>query len=147
MMPAHPLISTLLAIWFSLGAGLGPRFLCVCSDGTTTTQFGEQFCCDGPSEAPCPSSAERSDGTDDCVVCADGECQSTSMKSESIVAVDRLEKDTDEDWTLDGPGDQPLLWLEFLTDRSASTTSALRPLVLSGVGFCVCHLRSVILLV
>ncbi len=140
-------ISTLLALWFGLSACFGPRFLCVCADGTTTTQFGEQFCCDGPSEAPCPSSAERSDGTDDCVVCADGECQSTSMKSESIVAVDRLEKDTDEDWSLDGPDDPTFPWFEFLASRSASTTSMPRPPVLSGIGFSACHLRSVILLV
>ena len=146
-MKHHSSISILLALWFALGAGLGPRFLCICADGSTTTQFGDQFCCDGPGEDPCPVPSEHSDESSHRVACPDGGCRSTEVESELIVAVDRLEKDTDEYWTLDGPGDQPLLWLEFLTDRSASTTSALRPLVLSGVGFCVCHLRSVILLV
>lgn len=146
-MKHHPAISILLALWFGLGAGLGPRFLCACSDGTTTTQFGEQFCCDGPGEAPCPFPTEHGDDSDLCVVCADGGCQSTSMESESIVTVDRLENDTDEDWSLDGLDDPPFPWFEFLANRSASTASTPRPPVLLGVGLSACHLRSVILLV
>ncbi len=146
-MSAHPLISTLLAIWFSLGAGLGPRFLCVCADGTATTQFGEQFCCDGPGEAPCPIPSEDGEDASHSVACSDGRCQSTEVESESIVAVDRLEKDTDKDWSFDGPNDPVFPWFKFLANGSASTTFTLRPPVPLDVETSGCHLRSVILLV
>lgn len=146
-MKPHPAISILLALWFALGAGLGPRFLCICADGSTTTQFGDQFCCDGPGEDPCPVPSKHSDESSRCVACPDGGCQSTEVESESIVAVDRFEKDTDEDWSLDGPDDPTFAWFEFLASRSASTISMPQPPVLSGIGFSACHLRSVILLV
>ena len=146
-MKHHSSISILLALWFALGAGLGPRFLCICADGSATTQFGDQFCCDGPSEGPCPVPSEPSEESSHRVACADGGCQSTKVESELIIAVDRFEKDTVEDWSLGGCDDLPFTWFEFLTDRSASTISAIRPPVLLGTGFSACHLRSVILLV
>ena len=140
-------ISILLTLLLAVGAGLGPRFLCICADGTASTQFGDQFCCDGPGEDPCPIPSEHSEESSHRIACPDGGCQSTEVESELIVAVDRFEKDAVEDWSLGGPDDLPFPWFEFLTDRSAKTSSAVRPPVLSGVGFSACHLRSVILLV
>ncbi len=146
-MPLNTLITTFFAIWFGLGVGLGPRFLCICSDGTTTTQFGQQFCCDGPGEAPCPTSQERSDDLNFCVGSVDGGCQSTLVESESIVAVDRHEKDTEEDWSLDGPGDLLLLQMDTLATLSRGATPTPRPSVVSDVKSPASHLRTVILLV
>jgi hypothetical protein len=140
-------ISILLTFLLAVGAGLGPRFLCVCADGTATTQFGDQFCCDGPGEAPCPIPSEDGEDASHSVACSDGRCQSTEVESESIVAVDRLEKDTDKDWSFDGPDDPTFPWFEFLTNGSASTTFIPRPPVPLDVGTSGCHLRSVILLV
>jgi hypothetical protein len=146
-MPLNTLITTFFAIWFGLGVGLGPRFLCICSDGTTTTQFGEQFCCDGPGEAPCPTSPERSDDLNYCVGSVDGGCQSTTVESESIVAVDRHEKNTDEDRSLDGPDELLLPWMDTLVTLSRGATSTHRALVVLDVGTSASHLRTVILLV
>lgn len=38
-------ISTLLAVWFVLGTVVAPRFVCICSNGTTTVEVGQQYCC------------------------------------------------------------------------------------------------------
>ena len=80
-------------------------------------------------------------------MCADGGCQSTLVESESIVAVDRYEKDTEEDWSLDGPGDLLLLRMDTLATLSRGATSTPRPSVMSDVKSPTSHLRTVILLV
>tara|TARA_R110000782_G_scaffold57258_3_gene119540 strand:- start:19690 stop:20130 length:441 start_codon:yes stop_codon:yes gene_type:complete len=143
----HPAISILLALWFGLSAGLGPRFLCICSDGTATTQFGEQFCCDDLGGDSCPVPSEQHENSNLCTVCPDGGCQSTAIESESIVAVDRFEKDTEDNWSLDGPDDPLVPWFEFLADRLVTTAHLSSPPFTSSVGLSDCHLRSVILLV
>ena len=130
-----------------MGAGLGPRFLCVCVDGTTTTQFGEQYCCDGTGEAPFPVSPEQSDGSDFCVVCADGGCRYTLLGSESFLVVDRFETDKDDELSLDEPNDSPFLLFELRAHPSGGNTSAIRPPVILDARSSDSHLRSVILLV
>lgn len=148
IMPIHPSISLLLAVWFGLGASLGPRFFCVCSDRTATTQFGERFCCDGPGEDICPVSPDRASGSDLCA-CLHGGCRAVLMGTESfaVASVDRFENGVGEVWSFDGPDDSLVPWSVFVAERLPHAVSSLRPPALFGSGVSVHHLQSVILLV
>lgn len=92
-MPAHPLISILLAAWLGLGGALCPRFLCVCADGTATIEIAQHYCCDGDescSEA-CGGDATSAECGEACAGldgCPQG-CSSTMLAEDVGLLVDR----------------------------------------------------------
>ncbi len=83
-MRMHPVISILLAAWFGLGSSLGPRFLCLCADGTVTVEIGHRFCSD--SDDSCCDSCDGSATTDEepCDVATDTWACSGGCESELI---------------------------------------------------------------
>ncbi len=58
-MHRSPYISILLAAWFGLGGVFGPRFLCLCTDGTTTIEISQQFCCGSDSSSDAEGCGEE----------------------------------------------------------------------------------------
>lgn len=83
-MQMQSIISILLATWFGLGAALGPRFQCLCADGTQTLEIGSQFCCDDDSrmgQEACNESGESER-------CSHDDCKSTPIQDTGLVLSD-----------------------------------------------------------
>jgi len=142
-MRMHSAISILLAAWFVLSGMLGPRFQCLCADGTLSIEIGQQFCCD--SDGGCTTlDEELCDKSLDTFSCPGGDCVSTPLSDMAVVRFEHGgERDLDTSLSMIQSHQFMTFtpyWTPPLGMRSTAHTPSCRT---SGIS----HIRSVILLV
>ena len=148
-MRMHPVISIFLAVWFTLGGTLIPRFSCVCANGAVSFEIGHQFCCDAEDSCGDSCSGSNTDAVTEprdsgvgASSCSDG-CQSTLIEDMAIGTFEQERQGT----PVDKPPSVPAHWIDHTSPRAVVRRVAIatRPpdLRLPSIH----QLRSVILLV
>lgn len=149
-MPAHPLISVLLAAWLGLSGSLCPRLLCICADGTATIEVGRHYCCVGDESrsegcAGDATSAEFGEACSGLDRCPQG-CSSTMLAEDVGLLMDRP---ADQGRDLLPPYPVPIsyAWIDALGWTPSKSYVFGRPHGDARYKADSPHLRSVILLV